>query len=155
MHKAVHVTAANAPLTVVDVDTASPPAAHVRIAVAVCGVCGTGREFYAGHFPGLRWPITLGHEIAGTVAQVGEGVEDFSVGDRVAVGWFGGNCNRCVRCRRGAFMQCARMQVPSWHYPGGYAESVTAPAHRVGADPGWAVVRRSRADGLRRTSLQN
>lgn len=126
-HKAVQVPAANEALTVVEVDTVSPPPGHVRLDVAACGVCGTDREFYAGHFPGLQWPLTLGHEIAGTVAEVGDGVEDFAMGDRVAVGWFGGNCNRCIPCRKGFFMQCERMQVPSWHYPGGYAESVTVP----------------------------
>ncbi len=134
-HKAVHVAAADEPLTVVDVDTEAPPAGHVRIAVAACGVCGTDREFHAGHFPGLQWPITLGHEIAGTVAEIGGGVEDFAEGDRVAVGWFGGNCNRCIPCRRGYFMQCERMQVPSWQYPGGYAESVTAPATALARIP--------------------
>jgi alcohol dehydrogenase len=134
-HKAVHVAAANQPLTLVDVETTSPPRDHVRIAVAACGVCGTDREFHAGHFPGLAWPLTLGHEIAGTVAEIGDGVEDFAVGDRVAVGWFGGNCNRCVPCRGGYFMQCERMQVPSWHYPGGYAESVTAPATALARIP--------------------
>ena len=126
-HKAVQVPSANEALTVVEVDTVSPPPGHVRLDVAACGVCGTDREFYAGHFPGLQWPLTLGHEIAGTVAEVGDAVEDFAVGDRVAVGWFGGNCNRCIPCRKGFFMQCERMQVPSWHYPGGYAESVTVP----------------------------
>ena len=126
-HTAVQLSAAGQPLTLVEVDTVSPPPGHVRLDVAACGVCGTDREFYAGHFPGLQWPLTLGHEIAGTVAEVGDAVEDFAVGDRVVVGWFGGNCNRCIPCRKGFFMQCERMQVPSWHYPGGYAESVTVP----------------------------
>ncbi|MCG7582552.1 alcohol dehydrogenase catalytic domain-containing protein [Mycolicibacterium sp. OfavD-34-C] len=126
-HTAVQLSAAGQPLTLVEVDTVPPPPGHVRLDVAACGVCGTDREFYAGHFPGLQWPLTLGHEIAGTVAEVGDAVEDFAVGDRVAVGWFGGNCNRCIPCRKGFFMQCERMQVPSWHYPGGYAESVTVP----------------------------
>ena len=134
-HRAVHVAAANEALTLVDVDTPSPPSAHVRIAVSACGVCGTDREFHAGHFPGLQWPLTLGHEIAGTVAELGDGVEDFAVGDRVAVGWFGGNCNRCIPCRRGQFMQCERLQVPSWHYPGGYAESATAPVTALARIP--------------------
>ena len=134
-HKAVQVPEANAALSVVDVDTPSPSAAHVRIDVAACGVCGTDREFHAGHFPGLQWPLTLGHEIAGTVAEVGDGVEDFAAGDRVAVGWFGGNCNRCIPCRQGHFMQCVRMEVPSWHYPGGYAESVTVPATALARIP--------------------
>jgi D-arabinose 1-dehydrogenase-like Zn-dependent alcohol dehydrogenase len=72
--------------------------------------------------------LTLGHEVAGTVAALGDGVAGFAVGDRVAVGWFGGNCNHCIPCRKGKFMQCENGQVPSWHYPGGYAESVTVPA---------------------------
>ncbi|MFV9634792.1 alcohol dehydrogenase catalytic domain-containing protein [Mycobacterium neumannii] len=134
-HKAVLVESVGGPLTLADVETTSPPPLHVRIAVAACGVCGTDHGFVAGGFPGLHWPITLGHEIAGTIAEVGDGVEDFAVGDRVAVGWFGGNCNRCVPCRKGQFMQCERMQVPSWHYPGGYAESVTAPATALARIP--------------------
>ncbi len=137
-HKAVHVAAANEPLVLTDVETASPPADHVRIAVSACGVCGTDHGFVAGGFPDMTWPVTLGHEIAGTIAELGQGVEgvgDFAVGDRVAVGWFGGNCNRCVPCRKGQFMSCQRLQVPSWHYPGGYAESVTAPATALARIP--------------------
>ena len=95
-------------LTLVDVETTSPPPGHVRIAVAACGVCGTDHAFVTGGFPGLTWPLTPGHEIAGTVAELGDGVEGFAVGDRVAVGWFGGNCNRCVPCRKGQFMQCVQ-----------------------------------------------
>lgn len=134
-HTAVHVPEVDGALTLADVETTSPPRDHVRIAVAACGVCGTDREFHAGHFPGMNWPLTLGHEIAGSIAELGDGVEDFAVGDRVAVGWFGGNCNRCIPCRSGKFMQCQRMQVPSWHYPGGYAESVTVPATALARIP--------------------
>ena len=135
MHRAVHVESAGQPLTLVDVETAGAPPGQVRIDVAACGVCGTDHAFVQGAFPGLSWPLTPGHEIAGTVAELGAGVEGFDVGDRVAVGWFGGNCNRCVPCRKGQFMQCQRMQVPSWHYPGGYAESVTVPATALARIP--------------------
>nr|WP_090276025.1 alcohol dehydrogenase catalytic domain-containing protein [Mycolicibacterium komanii]CRL69156.1 alcohol dehydrogenase [Mycolicibacterium komanii] len=134
-HKAVLVESAGGALTLSDVETPSPPPLHVRIAVAACGVCGTDHGFVAGGFPNLNWPITLGHEVAGTIAEVGPDVEDFAVGDRVAVGWFGGNCNRCVPCRKGQFMQCERMQVPSWHYPGGYAESMVAPVTALARIP--------------------
>ena len=134
-HKAVHVASAQAPLTLVDVETTPPGPGHVRIAVAACGVCGTDHGFVTGGFPSMTWPLTLGHEIAGTVAELGDGVENFAVGDRVAVGWFGGNCNRCIPCRKGQFMQCENMQVPSWHYPGGYAESVTVPATALARIP--------------------
>ncbi len=126
-HRAVQVSSPAGPLELVDVNTASPPAGHVRIAVRACGVCGTDHVFVNGGFPNLSWPITPGHEIAGTIAELGSGVEGFSIGDRVAVGWFGGNCKRCEPCRRGLFMQCVNGQVPTWHYPGGYAESVTVP----------------------------
>ena len=134
-HRAVQVESAGQALTLVDVETTSPPPGHVRIAVAACGVCGTDHAFVTGGFPGLAWPVTPGHEIAGTVAELGDGVDGFAVGDRVAVGWFGGNCNRCVPCRKGQFMQCVNLQVPSWHYPGGYAESVTAPATALARIP--------------------
>ncbi|BBY27744.1 alcohol dehydrogenase catalytic domain-containing protein [Mycolicibacterium sediminis] len=134
-HRAVHVPSAGAALTLTDVETTSPPRDHVRIAVAACGVCGTDHAFVNGGFPGLSWPITPGHEVAGTIAEVGDGVEDFAVGDRVAVGWFGGNCNRCVPCRQGYFMQCERGQIPSLSYAGGYAESFTAPATALARIP--------------------
>jgi alcohol dehydrogenase len=134
-HKAVHVASAGAPLTLADVETTSPPRAHVRIAVKASGVCGTDHAFVTGGFPGLSWPVTPGHEIAGTIAEIGDDVEDFAIGDRVEVGWFGGNCNRCVPCRKGYFMQCERLQVPGWQYPGGYAESVTVPATALARIP--------------------
>lgn len=134
-HQAVHVASPGGALELVDVDTTPPGKDHVRIAVAACGVCGTDQHFVAGAFPGMSWPLTPGHEIAGTVAELGEGVEGLAVGDRVAVGWFGGHCGRCVPCRRGDFIHCVQMQVPSWQYPGGYAESVTVPANAVARIP--------------------
>lgn len=126
-HKAVHVAAPGQALLLAEVETTSPPRDHVRIAVAACGVCGTDHVFVNGGFPDMTWPLTPGHEIAGTIAEIGDGVQDFAVGDRVAVGWFGGNCNRCTPCRKGQFMQCTSLQVPSLNYPGGYAESVIVP----------------------------
>ncbi|HZC10642.1 MAG TPA: alcohol dehydrogenase catalytic domain-containing protein [Mycobacterium sp.] len=134
-HRAVHVKSAGAPLELADVETTSPARGEVRISVGACGICGTDANFVAGNFPGLSWPLTLGHEIAGTIAEIGDGVEEFKVGDRVAVGWFGGNCNHCTQCRKGQFIHCLNGKVPSWHYPGGYAESVTAPATALARIP--------------------
>lgn len=134
-HRAVHIQSVGAPLTVVDVDTTAPSHDQVRVAVAACGVCGTDHAFVNGGFPGITWPLTPGHEIAGTVVELGSGVTDWTVGDRVAVGWFGGHCNRCIPCRKGDFIHCASGQVPGWHYPGGYAESVTVPANALARIP--------------------
>ncbi|ORW05945.1 alcohol dehydrogenase catalytic domain-containing protein [Mycobacterium kyorinense] len=134
-HKAVHVKSAGAPLAIADVETTSPGRGEVRIDVGACGICGTDAHFVGGAFPGLSWPLTPGHEIAGKIAEIGPGVEDFAVGDRVAVGWFGGNCNHCDPCRKGLFIHCVNGKVPSWHYPGGYAESVTVPATALARIP--------------------
>ncbi|MGH3594753.1 MAG: zinc-binding dehydrogenase, partial [Mycobacterium sp.] len=95
----------------------------------------TDRAFVSGGFPNMSWPLTLGHEIAGTIAELGDGVAGFAVGDRVAVGWFGGNCNHCIPCRKGIFVHCENLKVPSWQYPGGYAESVTVPANALARVP--------------------
>jgi D-arabinose 1-dehydrogenase-like Zn-dependent alcohol dehydrogenase len=134
-HKAVQVKSAGAPLELAEVETTPPGRGEVRISVGACGICGTDAHFVAGNFPGLSWPITLGHEIAGKIAEIGEGVEDFEIGDRVAVGWFGGNCNHCDQCRRGNFITCLNGKVPSWQYPGGYAESATVPATALARIP--------------------
>jgi alcohol dehydrogenase len=134
-HKAIQVASVGASLTLTDVETTAPPAGHVRIDVAACGVCGTDQGILGGGFPGIEWPITPGHELAGTIAELGDGVADFAEGERVVVGWFGGNCNACVPCRKGKFMQCVRGQVPSLSYPGGYAESVVAPASALARIP--------------------
>ncbi|MFI7665646.1 alcohol dehydrogenase catalytic domain-containing protein [Nocardia sp. NPDC049526] len=134
-HQAVHVQSAGAALKLVDVETDAPARDHVRLAVSACGICGTDRAFVNGAFPGMSWPLTPGHEIAGTIAELGAGVDNYAVGDRVAVGWFGGHCGKCVPCREGDFIHCQNMQVPSWQYPGGYAESVTVPANALARIP--------------------
>src|ERR1035441_4976034 len=100
-HKAVHVKSAGGPLELADVETRPPARGEVRISVGACGICGTDALLFAGDFPGLSWPLTPGHEIAGKIAEIGDGVEDFAVGDRVAVGWFGGDCNHFHPCRQG------------------------------------------------------
>jgi len=122
-------------LELAEVETTPPARDEVRISVGACGICGTDAHFVSGDFPGMSWPLTLGHEIAGKIAEIGPGVEDFAVGDRVAVGWFGGNCNHCAQCRKGLFIHCVNGKVPSWHYPGGYAESVTVPVTALARIP--------------------
>jgi len=134
-HRAVQVQSTGAPLTVVDVDNPPLSRDHVRVTVSASGVCGTDHIFINGGVPGLSWPLTPGHEIAGTIIELGDGVTHWAVGERVAVGWFGGHCNHCIPCRKGEFIYCANGQVPSWHYPGGYAETVTVPANALARIP--------------------
>lgn len=134
-HRAVHVPSAGAALELVHAETTPPGRDQVRLTVGACGICGTDANFVNGGFPGISWPLTPGHEIAGRIAEIGDGVEGFAVGDRVAVGWFGGCCYHCDPCRRGVFIHCVNGKVPSWHYPGGYAESVTVPANALARIP--------------------
>jgi len=114
-HRAVHVRSAGAPMELVNVETVPPGRGQVRVAVSACGVCGTDHAFVNGGFPGISWPLTPGHEIAGTIAEIGPDVKDFGIGDRVAVGWFGGHCGKCIPCRDGLFIHCENGQGPSWH----------------------------------------
>jgi alcohol dehydrogenase len=83
-----------------------PGPQQVRVAVKACGVCRSDAEFVTGRWPGIAYPVTPEHEIAGVIEAVGDAVESWQVGDRVAIGWSGGFCEQCPNCRRGDFMFC-------------------------------------------------
>ncbi|WP_459740820.1 alcohol dehydrogenase catalytic domain-containing protein [Streptomyces sp. E-15] len=116
-------------------DVPDPGPFQVRVAVEACGVCHTDSLMVGGHLAGLTFPVTPGHEIAGRVDAVGEHVAGWEVGDRVTVGWFGGHCGHCRFCRRGDFIHCTELQVPSVAYPGGYADAMVAPASALARIP--------------------
>lgn len=105
-----------------------PGHGEVLIAVEACGICHSDGAFVAGLIPGLSFPVTPGHEIAGRIDALGAGVHGWRVGDRVAVGWFGGYCTHCTACRRGDFVHCEYAQTPGRSYPGGYGDAVVVPA---------------------------
>lgn len=78
--------AGNRTFTVSDTELAEPDRGEVRIKVAYCGVCGTDMHIYHGMMDKrVQCPVTIGHEMSGVVDAVGEGVEDFSVGEKVVV----------------------------------------------------------------------
>lgn len=121
--------------TIVDSEILEPGPGQVRVAVEACGVCRSDAAFVNAQFPDVAFPLVTGHEIAGRIDDVGEGVRAWAVGDRVAVGWFGGHCQVCIPCREGDFIHCADIQVPGWAYPGGYAEAVVVPATALARIP--------------------
>ncbi|NBE93078.1 zinc-binding dehydrogenase [Nonomuraea sp. KC401] len=133
--RAAQVTEPGGAFDVVERELPEPRRGHVRLTVEACGVCRSDAAFVNAAFPDVPFPLVTGHEIAGRVEAAGEDVEDWNVGDRVAVGWFGGNCGTCPACRRGDFIHCARMQVPGWAYPGGYAEAVVVPVSALARIP--------------------
>ncbi|WP_284045535.1 alcohol dehydrogenase catalytic domain-containing protein [Paractinoplanes maris] len=132
--RSAQIPAPGAPFRIVESELAAPGRGQVRVAVEACGVCRTDAAFVDAAFP-VSFPLVTGHEIAGRVDAVGDDVSGWQPSDRVAVGWFGGNCGVCVPCRAGDFIHCVRVQVPGWAYPGGYAEALTVPATALARIP--------------------
>jgi D-arabinose 1-dehydrogenase-like Zn-dependent alcohol dehydrogenase len=125
--KAVRVTRAGGCFEVFNEPTHDPAPRSVRIRMQACGICHSDVFTKEGGFPGLVYPRSPGHEIAGVIDAVGADTQPWKVGDRVGVGWHGGHCGRCESCRRGDFITCAVLQIPGISYDGGYAEYVYAP----------------------------
>ncbi|MEU0811896.1 alcohol dehydrogenase catalytic domain-containing protein [Streptomyces sp. NPDC005970] len=117
-------------------ETPSPTGRWVRVSVAASGVCNADIGTAAATGAGTSFPVTPGHEVAGVIAEMGDQVEGWSVGDRVAVGWFGGSCGHCAFCRAGDVVHCPERKVPGLSYPGGWAQSITVPADALARIPG-------------------
>jgi D-arabinose 1-dehydrogenase-like Zn-dependent alcohol dehydrogenase len=132
---AMTVTEPGAPLAPRPVEDARPPRGWVRVTVAASGVCHADISTAAAPKATASAPVTPGHEVAGVIAELGEDVEAWAVGDRVAVGWFGGSCGHCDFCRTGDVVHCPQRQVPGMSYPGGWAETVTVPASALARIP--------------------
>ena len=133
--KFVQVAKGGAPLEVVTREVAEPKAGQVRIRVQACGVCHSDSVTKEGIFPFIKYPRVPGHEVIGLVDAVGENVPQWSVGQRVGVGWYGGHCGRCEPCRRGDLVACQNALIPGITYDGGYADYITVPADAVAAVP--------------------
>jgi len=126
--KKVRVSSAGANFETVDEQVRDAAPGSVRIRIQACGVCHSDFFTKEGGYPGLVYPRSPGHEVAGVIDAVGEGCGDWKAGDRVGVGWHGGHCGHCDRCRRGDFITCEKLQIPGISYDGGYAEYMLAPA---------------------------
>jgi alcohol dehydrogenase len=124
--RSTQVFSPRGPLNLVDHVVPEPEPGDVRVAVRACGICHSDSLFVDGEWPGIQFPVTPGHEIAGYIDAVGDGVRDWHPGDRVAIGWNGGFCGSCLSCRRGDFSLCERSSVTGATTPGGYADYVLA-----------------------------
>jgi alcohol dehydrogenase len=133
--RSAQVTEPGGPFHLVERELLEPGRGQVRITVEACGVCRSDAAFVDAAFPDVPFPLVTGHEIAGRIDTVGDDVEGWEPGQRVAVGWFGGHCGTCEACRDGDFIHCARIQVPGWAYPGGYAEAAVVPANALARIP--------------------
>jgi D-arabinose 1-dehydrogenase-like Zn-dependent alcohol dehydrogenase len=121
------VREANGPFELEERETPEPGPGQVRVKVEACGMCHSDAFVKHGLFPGLKFPRVTGHEVAGRIDALGEGVDNFEVGDRVGVGWHGGHCYKCDPCRRGDWLNCAKGKVCGISYDGGYQDYMVCP----------------------------
>ncbi len=129
--RAMQVTAAGGAFQLVEKEFPEPGPGQVRIRVHACGVCHSDSLTKNGQWPGIAYPRVPGHEIAGVVDAVGDGVPLFQPGQRVGLGWHGGHCNYCPPCRRGDFILCENQPISGINFDGGYADYVIAPANAL------------------------
>jgi L-iditol 2-dehydrogenase len=110
-------------------DDPTPGPGDAVVAVTSCGVCGTDRHIANGTYP-ATYPNVLGHEIAGTVAALGDGVTRVKLGERVAID---PNiaCHTCAPCRRGDVHLCESLSAIGVTRPGGMAPRVLVPQQQL------------------------
>src|SRR5437667_3916198 len=87
-------------------------------------------------WPGIQYPRVPGHEVIGLIDALGSGVEGWTTGQRVGVGWHAGHCGRCDSCRRGDFFACqVALLTTGISFDGGYADYMLAPATALASVP--------------------
>jgi propanol-preferring alcohol dehydrogenase len=129
---AVRLAAPRGPLSLEEVPLPEPRGGEVRVRVAGCGVCRTDLHILRGEQTRVRFPLTLGHEVAGWVDAYGPDLADappLPIGGPVVV--FGGwGCGECDECRAGEEQRCADGSSPGFQRDGGYAEALLVPSAR-------------------------
>src|SRR5882757_5297899 len=133
-YKAAEVSAPGA-LRVVERQVPEPGPGQVRIRVEACGICHTDAATVTGIYPGLKLPRVPGHEVVGRIEALGGGVARWKVGERVGVGFFGGEDGVCESCRRGDIVNCQNAVIPGVTMDGGYAEVMIAEARGIASVP--------------------
>jgi propanol-preferring alcohol dehydrogenase len=109
-----------------EVPVPKPNPDQLLIRIHACGVCRTDLHVVDGELPDPKLPIIPGHEVVGTVVEVGDQTKSFSVGDRIGVPWMGYTCGRCHFCRTGRENLCDQPKFTGYTLDGGYAEYMVA-----------------------------
>lgn len=131
---AMQLDGAGQPLHLVERPLPEPGPGELLIRVRACGVCRTDLHIVDGEVL-ARFPIVPDHEIVGTVERLGDGVDAFSVGDRVGVPWLGQSCGSCIYCRSGKENLCDAPAFTGCTRDGGFATHVLADPHFCFAIP--------------------
>lgn len=128
--RAVQLDEIGRPLQGREVPLPRPGPADAVVRVRAAGICHSDAHYRAGTSPVAFTPLTLGHEVAGVVEQVGDQVSRFRPGDRVCVHYMA-TCGECVYCLRGQEQFCTHGQMIGKHRHGGYAEFILVPARSL------------------------
>jgi D-arabinose 1-dehydrogenase-like Zn-dependent alcohol dehydrogenase len=130
------VPEAKAPFETVEREIPEPVPGSVRIKVQACGICHSDSYTKDGLMPGIQYPRVPGHEVIGIIDAVGANVRGWAAGQRVGVGWHGGNCGYCDTCRRGDPFACeTESLVTGITSDGGYADYMVARAETLARVP--------------------
>ncbi|MBO9349779.1 MAG: zinc-dependent alcohol dehydrogenase family protein [Chloroflexus sp.] len=124
--QAIVLTEPGQPLELRDLPVPTPGPDEVLIRVEACAVCRTDLHIVDGELPAPRLPLIPGHQIVGTVEQLGERVTRWTIGQRVGVPWLGWTCGSCRFCREGRENLCDQAQFTGYTRPGGFAEYTVA-----------------------------
>lgn len=116
--KAAQISKAGGDFEIVEREILNPDAGQVRIKVQACGICHSDMLTKEGAWPGIQYPRVPGHEVAGIIDELGAGVSGWKKGQRVGVGWHGGQDGTCLSCRRGDFRNCRNLKIPGISYDG-------------------------------------
>lgn len=126
--RVAQVARPDGPFEIVERPLAEPATGEVRLRVEACGVCHSDAFTKKAMFPGIQLPRVPGHEVIGKIDAIGAGVQGWSIGDRVGVGWHGGQCGQCDNCKRGDFFACQVFhRITGITADGGYGEYMLAP----------------------------
>jgi D-arabinose 1-dehydrogenase-like Zn-dependent alcohol dehydrogenase len=129
--KVAQISKPGADFEIVERDIPEPAPGQVRIKVQACGVCHSDVLTKEGSWPGIQYPRVPGHEVAGVIDELGVGVSAWKKGQRVGVGWHGGQDGTCRECRRGDFRNCRNLKIAGISYDGGYQQYMVAPVEAL------------------------
>jgi D-arabinose 1-dehydrogenase-like Zn-dependent alcohol dehydrogenase len=129
--KAAQISKPGGDFEIVEREIPDPSAGQVLIKIRACGVCQSDSFTKEGSWPGIQYPRVPGHEVVGIIDEVGADVSGWKKGQRVGVGWHGGQDNTCRECRRGDFRNCRNLKIPGISYDGGYQQYMVAPVEAL------------------------
>ena len=128
--RAIRLIQPGLPLAMQEVPLPQLGALDARVRVKATGICHSDAHYRAGRSPVHPLPLTLGHEVAGVVEEIGSEVSNFARGARVCVHYLA-TCGACDYCRQGNEQFCRSGAMMGKHRDGGYAEYVVMPARSL------------------------